>query len=155
MVICTGKDRGDAFKGCGNEFHKYGNVTYKLCPKCNAKRLRGKSEPKKATGQAVLFDEIWNETPHRSFLSDKPLGCFEGTDMYYNLFAHVLSKALNKYPKYMLNKENIVLLHPDEHTLFDHGSEEQREKYAKENDCSWLPLYELREKLIKQYKNEH
>ena len=155
MVICKGKDRLDAFKGCGKEIHKYGNVTYKLCPKCNAKRLRGKNTPKKATGQADLFEEIWNEREHRSFLSNKPLKQFEGTNLYYNMFAHVLSKALNKYPKYMLNKENIVLLTPDEHTLLDHGSEQQRVKYAKDNNCSWLPLYELKEKLIKQYKNEY
>ncbi len=151
MVICKGKDRLDAFKGCGKGVYKYGNVTYKLCPKCNDTRLRGNREPKKATGQAVIFDEIWNEREHRSFLSNKPLDKYEGTDLWYNLFAHVLSKALNKYPKFMLKKENIVLLTPEEHALFDHGSAKQRAKYADENKCNWFKLYNLEEELKLEY----
>ena len=61
MPICKGKDRLDAFKGCGKEVQKYGNSTYKLCIRCNSKRLLDKKTPKKATGQRELFDEIWAE----------------------------------------------------------------------------------------------
>ena len=152
MPICKGKDRLDAFKGCGKEIQKYGNSTYKLCIRCNSKRLLDKKTPKKATGQRELFDEIWAERKQVSFLSNKRLSHYENTPFWFNLFAHVLSKALNKYPKFILHKENIILLTPEEHTLLDHGSESQREKYAEENQCDWDDIYDLKEKLKEDYE---
>ena len=152
MLICKGKDRLDAFKGCGKQVNKYGNATYYLCIPCNNKRLKEKTVPKKATGQANLFFEIWNEREHKSFLSGIPLDKFEGSNLFFNLFAHVLSKALNKYPKFILNKENIILLTPEEHTLLDHGTKEQRDKYALEKNCDWDKIYKLEIILKLKYK---
>lgn len=105
----------------------------------------------KPSGERTIFDLIWNTRDRISFVSGKSLQQYEGTDFYPNLFAHVLSKAQNRYPKFKLYDRNIVLLTPDEHYLLDFGTEEQREKYAEEHNCSWQPLYDLRDELKKNY----
>jgi hypothetical protein len=145
-----------------------------LCHTCNQERLQkdkeqGKSKtrtkrvsiPKvKDTSQKDLFLKLWKERDKVSFLSGKPLAHLENyknnkelSGLYYSIFAHVLSKALNKYPKFKLKPENIILLSPEEHTMLDHGSESQREKYAKENNCDWNKVYKLRDKLKEEYNN--
>jgi hypothetical protein len=119
----------------------------KLCYKCNKKRLGYKK--KEATGEGMMFEEIWEEREKVSFISGKSLKGYENGKFFYHLFAHVLSKG--SHPKFRLNKENIVLLTPEEHNLYDFGSEENREAYAERNKCSWAKLYELKEKLRQEY----
>lgn len=129
-----------------------------FCYGCNQQRL---SKPKKKkfpnlvknTGQLDLFYEIWAERPHVSFLSSIQLEQYRYK--FVSMFAHVLSKALNKYPKFKLNKENIILLTPEEHTLLDHGWKEQRLAYAKRNKCDWEKVYGLREQLKLKYEAEY
>lgn len=121
-----------------------------LCFKCNNKRLRKmKINKSKASGQYDLFLEIWKEREHFSFVSGQTLAHLRHTKVFVNVFAHVLSKGA--FPRFKLKKENIVLLTPQEHFLFDHGSEYQREVYAKNNNCSWEPLYELKQQLTEEY----
>ena len=73
--------------------------------------------------------------------------------MFYNCFAHVLSKAQNKYPYFKYYAKNIVLLTPGEHALLDQGTEEARISYALDvKSANWQPLYDLREELEKEYK---
>ena len=84
-------------------------------------------------------------------LSGEPLDHLYGTDLWVNCFAHVLSKAKNQFPKYMLYKSNIQLLTPQEHFLFDQGYAEQREKYANGRNCDWKKLYAFKESLKEQY----
>jgi hypothetical protein len=131
-----------------SECEAYGLITkpsLMLCVKCNNKRLRKQKDTKtKATGELDVFREIWKERKHVSFISGKPLKEFNVW-----CFAHVLSKGSS--PKFRLNKENIVLLTPKEHVLFDNGSHENREAYAKANSCSWDELYELKDKLKSEY----
>ena len=116
-----------------------------LCIKCNSKRLKSvKTKETKATGELVMFKEIWAERKHVSFITGKPLGEF---NVWF--FAHVLSKGSS--PKFRLKKENIVLLTPKEHVLFDNGSKENRDKYGNDNTCSWQPLYDLKDKLKSEY----
>ena len=153
MLVCTGKDQGGAFKGCGDPVSKYGSAIYKLCVFCNKKRLSKNRAAKKPTGEANLFEKIWGEREHFSFLSGKPLDGYTG-DLWYNLFAHVLSKAQNKYPEFILYEKNIVLLTPKEHDLFDKGSSSQRRKYAEETGCIWDKLFELKSELIEEYEKE-
>lgn len=70
--------------------------------------------------------------------------------MFFSLFAHVLPKG--KYPELKLKEENIVLLTPNEHALFDQGTEEKREEYARLNPtCDWEKLYDYREVLKKKF----
>ena len=106
---------------------------------------------KEPTGEAVLFNTIWNTRNKKSYLSGKKLDKYYGTDLFFNLFAHLLSKAQNRYPKYKLNEKNIVLLTPAEHLLLDQGTEDARSKYGKENKCAWEKVYTLRRELEREY----
>jgi hypothetical protein len=139
------------YKGCNKSVSVYGNVRLKLCPFCNKKRLQEDKEPKKPTGEAALFEAIWSTRKHVSFISNQPLDMYRGTDLWYNLFAHVLEKAQNRYPKFKLYDKNIVLLTPREHDLYDKGTAEQRAKYAEETGADWNKLFELRKELIEEY----
>lgn len=104
---------------------------------------------RKPTGELGLFEELWKKRKHISFLSGKDLPIFDVA-----LFAHVLEKAQNKFPKWKLNPENIILLTKFEHHLFDNGTKAQREKYALEEGCSWEPIYSLYNKLKEAYEKE-
>ena len=61
--------------------------------------------------QLDLFREIWLEREHKSIVS--------GTPLYFDVqcFAHVLGKG--SYPGFKLKKENIVLMTPPEHHVYD------------------------------------
>lgn len=126
------------------KFHQYMREDSKYMAQKN------KIKTYKPTGEREVFDSIWKERKHISFLSGKPLDYFEDTSFYPNLFAHVLEKR--KYPELRLEKDNIILLEPTEHLLYDQGTSEQRDKYAHEHNCSWEKLYTLRETLKESYE---
>jgi len=112
---------------------------------------------KKPTGESALFDAIWKTRPHVSFISDKPINIEYHSDLWYSIFAHVLSKGM--YSKFRLLDRNIQLLLPEEHTIFDQGTEDQRQKYAQmcENDgggCDWQRLYDLKSELLQEYNEK-
>lgn len=123
-----------------------------LCATCNKKRLDKGKAFKPPTGEKEVFEMIWGEREHVSFLSGEPLSAYEGHDSWFSLFAHVLSKAQNKYPRYKLYKKNIILLTPFEHHLLDHGNSDQRKKYAEETKCDWSTIFNLEEELKDEYK---
>lgn len=95
----------------------------------------------------ILYDSILSTRKHVSFVSGLKI---EGT--YVNC-AHVLPKGI--YKEYALCDFNIVLLTAEEHHLFDHGTKEQRIKYAIEHNCYWIILYQLVDELKQRYKKEH
>jgi len=156
---------------CGEEDYivKRSPLHGDFCKKCNDVRLTTKNadKPKRKrikrvknyTGERELFMDIWNDSKKCSFLSGKSLIHLanykddpDRAGLFYSCFAHVLPKASNKYPLFRVNRANIVLLTPEEHNLLDFGTEEQRQKYAEKNDCRWKGIYELRERLKRQYK---
>lgn len=47
------------------------------------------------------------------------------------------------------NKDNIMLVTPEEHRLLDQGTEEQRKKYEIENSCSFDRFFEKKDALRK------
>ena len=100
-----------------------------------------------------FYFEIWNSRKQRSFLSNQRLNFAERSEFWYNCFAHVLSKSQSKYPKFKLYSKNLILLTPEEHHLLDHGTEMQRQKYAKKYGCDWQKVYGLREELVQEYNN--
>jgi len=59
-----------------------------------------------------LFNEIWEERPHISEFSDKPL-LPKGHYQWHWQFLHVLPHG--SYKRYKFRKENIMLGLPDEH----------------------------------------
>lgn len=96
---------------------------------------------------AAFFDEILSERKLVSVLSGKSLECFmEKKSFRYSCCAHVLSKG--KYPALAYVKKNIALLTPHEHLLYDMGTIEQREAYARENNCDWNILEKIKENLL-------
>jgi len=118
------------------------NKSKMLCNYHNELRKK-KSKPtkqyvRKATGELDMFKEIWEERDHVSFVSGKKLKKFD-----VKMFAHILSKGA--YPAFRLRKDNIVLLTPDEHFLYDMASHKIKE------DPYWAGLYEMKEKLKIEY----
>ena len=96
----------------------------------------------------ILFINILNTRKQVSFISGKSLSHIPiGSQFWFNLFAHVLSKAQNRYPKFKLNPENITLLTPEEHYALDFGTKEQRLGI----DADWDKLYKLRDSLKIKY----
>jgi len=65
-----------------------------------------------AMTQKELFNKIWEERPHVSEVSGKPL-LPKGHSQWHWQFAHVLSKGA--FPSYKFNPDNIMLMLPEEH----------------------------------------
>jgi len=102
--------------------------------------------------QTMIFKQLWLYSNKRSFVSGLYLRDYMNTPYFYNCFAHILAKGINKYPHYKFLARNIALLTPAEHSLFDQGTEEQREKYCDEvKSANWQPLYDLRDELKQEY----
>lgn len=59
-----------------------------------------------------LFLEIWNERPHVSEISGRPL-LYPQHPQWHWQFAHILGKGA--YPAFKFKKENIMLMLPEEH----------------------------------------
>jgi hypothetical protein len=121
----------------------------------NHQHSRADKKPKllgarKKTGELQVFMEIWAERPHFSELSGRPLEQYASTAFFASLFAHILNKGM--YPKFRLNKDNIVLLHPEEHNLLDFGTIDQREAYARKYYCDWQEIYDKKEYLKSIYE---
>ena len=153
---------------CGTEFIMY-KSTDKCCSyACQSEYNSQKSDSKKkikqetksiyvgindkvVSGELELFNIIWEERDHKSFLSNRPLGVYPGGPLYVNVFAHVLAKGKAKYPKFKLYSKNIILLTPEEHNLLDQGTFAQRDNYAARAGCNWNKVYDLREELIENY----
>jgi len=95
---------------------------------------------KKPTGELPIMLEIWNERGPYSQHNKEYLGEFDVCFM-----AHVLPKGQNKYPKFKLNKENVVILSFEQHTLWDHHKKDIQ------NLPEWKWLFELELSLKQQY----
>lgn len=105
---------------------------------------------RKSTGEGEIMKEIANEREHKSIISGEPV-----YEIGYVNMAHVLSKK--QYPKFRLNKDNIVILTQREHELYDFGTKEQREQYAEQMlqwdiVVDWQKMYDLAEVLKEKYK---
>lgn len=107
-----------------------------------------------------LFKYIWHKSNKRSFISGLVLRDFEGTDLWHNMFMHVLPKGQNKYPHFKYYGRNIILGTPNEHHLLDNGTEDQRISYALDveeksggkNTADWAKVKALEEELKLEYK---
>lgn len=99
------------------------------------------------TGEKKLFMQIWQEREHVSFVpaeTGRPLLLLPpGHPQWHWQFAHVLPKGL--YGKARLSKENIVLLTPGQHELYD-----KRPHLIKSLD-NYKKLFDLRDELKEKY----
>lgn len=82
-------------------------------------------KPRKATGEKVMFLEIWEDRDHIC------INCnvFLGTEPNVSFFAHILAKG--KHPQLRLVKTNIMLLCVDCHFAYDHQTKEKYDKRRK------------------------
>ena len=99
--------------------------------------------------QMEMFITIWRESNKKSELSKRDLQKFYGTDFWYNCFAHILAKAT--YPRWKLNRDNIMLLHPEEHTIVDIGLVADQIAYEEIHKCSFFVFFDKQTELKKAY----
>lgn len=118
------------------------------------------------TGELEIFDIIRSERPFVSEISNRDLSVFYNTSFYVNCFAHIIPKngcnrlvfidkqAKNKILR--LNKDNIMLLHPEEHSLVDVGTEKLRDLYAtKYPSTNFDIFFNKKEELIESIKSNY
>lgn len=134
--ICEGNETNE---GCG-KYAFIANRTKRLCIDCNEKRLNNAKVKvqKLPKGELQLFIEIWNERPRISEVSGIALRDFNPCN-----FSHILTKGA--YPRYRLNKENIVLK-----TFYEHQEWEFRAHTLKDKP-EWKWVFEKKEKLKQEY----
>lgn len=89
--------------------------------------------------QLDVFKEIWSERPHFSQVS----GVYLGEELNVWFMSHILPKST--YGRYKCNKENIILMTPAEHLIWEHS------KSTKKDNPKWKWLFELKDKLTRQY----
>lgn len=104
------------------------------------KRTRIKYK-KKDTGQVDTFTEIAEEREWVCWVSGEKLWQLKS-----NQFMHVLSKALNKFPKFKNHKPNIVLATDEIHHLWDHTPRSELK-----NDYRFDKLFRLEAELKEEY----
>jgi hypothetical protein len=103
------------------------------------KEKKSYSFKKKPTGEKEVFEKIWAERPHFCQICFTPIGEASPTN-----FMHVLAKGLNKYPKFKLNPQNILLACSDCHHIWDHARHKVNQFF------NWV--FELESSLKEQYK---
>lgn len=112
--------------------------------------------------QIALFKQIWMVSNKKSFVSGLFLREYLPTQLFLNIFAHVLPKASNKYPYFKYYAGNIALLTPGEHGLWDQGTEEARISYSLDLEqqtkgrvkADWEKLKQLEADLKELYKKK-
>jgi len=125
------------------------------CDQCNYKhkqaKKKGELKPvkkhwsmKKPTGEKEIFEEIWVESNGRCFVCNKPIIYPIASN-----FAHILSKALNKYPLFKLNKDNIRLMCHDSESSCHHRFDKTPRSALIEP--MWEKVFELEQKLKDEY----
>jgi hypothetical protein len=97
------------------------------------------------TSEKTMFEWIWNNRAHVSFLSGLPLN--NPVPAY---FAHVLEKGLSKYPEFRLNPDNVILVTWDEHMLIDQGDSDKRARYVKQHPSADFGALELLAEELKE-----
>jgi len=159
------------YSNCNNPVFGGGYCTWHQAHRTDKKPKGLKKTPikkiRKATGELKMFHQIECERAFKSLLSDEMLTDYIGTDLYVNCFAHIIPKrghnALpfanteQKERLLRLNKENVVLLTPVEHNLFDHGSDKDRQRYAEKmrlrgKHIDWNKLFTIRDYLLEKLK---
>lgn len=108
-----------------------------------ARGVLRKFKTKTPTGEREVFAEIASERDWRCFVTGVEL-----TELKASTFAHVLPKALNKYPLFKLYKPNIQLVSDDVHYAWDFKPRSELKK-----DPRFDKLFELEEQLKEEYKN--
>ena len=101
---------------------------------------------RKRTGEAEIFEEIWSSLEEKvCFVCGRQIG-----DPSASNFAHILPKALNKYPLFKLNPNNIKLFCHDSYSSCHHRFDKEPRSTLKEP--MWHKVFALEEELKQEYK---
>ena len=98
---------------------------------------------RKVSGEKVLFDLLFEERAKVSQVSGKPLISDKNHFQFYWQFSHILTKGA--YPKYRGLKENIKLVTPEEHDLWEHHKDKIKD------DPKWQWVFDKAEQLKSKY----
>ena len=134
--------------------HQYARTDERYLRKQAEKKEKEKQRRKpqfkapEPTGEKEMFDEIWNERPRVSYVSGESLQRWEDTKLFVNLFSHILPKG--NYSRYRLNKENIILLTPQQHMCWHSYT---RDKLLT-MDAGWRKVFDLYDRLKEEYNAE-
>lgn len=97
-----------------------------------------------------MFKDLWEKSDKKSVISKRKLIDLENTNIWINCFAHILNK--NHFPLYRFNPENILIVHPYEHYLIDHGRVIERINYIEDyQEANFNIFYNLQAKLKEKY----
>lgn len=80
-----------------------------------------------------MFAEIWEERPHISALTGKKLPEFDSQSPKFKTWIalhqhHCFEKAVRKFPELKYEKQWIILVTFDEHSIIHYGSPKQKEE---------------------------
>ena len=126
-------------------------VSSNLCWKHQGEKL-AKKENNKFNSQVELFKYIWEKAPHVCFITKNNLDKYYKTELWFDLFAHVLRKSA--YSKWRLEEFNIVLLSPEIHLMYDNAIYDKIKQWEKETGFFMKPLFLLESRLHDKYINE-
>jgi hypothetical protein len=104
------------------------------------------------TSQIELFKYKWDNSTKRCYVTGECLKKYEGGSKFLNLFAHVLRKSAFK--EFRLYPNNIVLLSPEIHTMFDNAVLSNIKKFEEETNKHFDTLFELEELRYNEYARE-
>lgn len=138
---------------CGKE-NQLITVRDGYCQKCNherkqakkkasGKKLGGYKHIRQSTGEAQIFEQIAEEREWICFVTGEKLW-----ELTASNFIHVLPKALNKYPKMKLYKDNIVLGTAGVHFKWDKSPRSELRE-----DRRFDKLFALEAQLKEEYKS--
>jgi hypothetical protein len=108
--------------------------------------------------QIIMFNTLWEnhkDEKGRVFctFSGQQLNGFLISDLYYNCFAHLLSKK--NYPWFKLNPANVAIVHPEFHRIVDQGTFKERSEHPTWDWEAWdLRVLKMKEDYA-QFKREN
>jgi len=109
------------------------------------------------TSQIEVFKHVYftANKPIKCLISGRFItDCMDGPiEHWIRFYAHILPKG--KYTYWRLNPRNIIMLHPEAHTIVDQGTAGQREKHPDWNWDAWDDLVEKAKKEYKQFVKDH
>ena len=146
---CKGEncDRVDYIIGRGLCYLCYGKHTLKKQSEKKEKggkdlQQRHGKEPQSDRTEIDIFNEIWEQRPHKSEIDGAPL-LPKGHKFWHWQFSHCLPKGL--YPKLKLDNDNVVLMTWEQHQLWEFYPHKLQDKEE------WKWLFEKRERLKQKY----
>jgi len=162
MKICNKEGcENPVFGGGYCKYHQYLRTDKKKPKPIKQQRFNTKFEYDTSYGfdsEQIMYKHILDTREAISFVSGLKINAYDIETC--KCFAHVLEKAINRFPNFRLNPDAVVYLTWEEHFLWDQGSEDARKRYAEKMAekgvfVDWNKLKLLKGKLIIQYKEKY